>query len=1009
MQISRLEQRSGHTLAVNISQTHSASSGDTTQPPSSQANYLDTAPNVETYDISTEPGEARNASVAPQTEICNEDMDKHCASRLFDTVIPCLVASAELRYSPTSGTLCPCPSVFDGAHSQAPCKVSGPSARPSSRSERACSVTLPHVHTDAQVKRTRIDEELSTVDIHNPFIQDSVVDTATTSHPPPPAQSNSCLSKPHPVQGHAPCTKPCYRPCFPNHTAHVKTTNMDTRHRIATSVRPFIHPQNNSPPDNMPVLSALPFASSPGTGPLARNSLVSNTSATAKKKSLDHRPVNLDTTGPQRNEPNTVASCAAANISKHRHVEPQLGIADRSVAIDVILADVLRTDGATCNNYNHRGQSSVSPAKNTGLSSHKSVGKTGVATEAISSLNNLRIPNALKVPAGEGVVVRHRESGPKTTVSVADGLGNNVKSLESVQTGTVNVSTELFISKPITGRTGSSNFVKNQKIDGDKDVAIRNSKTGTECEKVVTNRVSPTPRGVGKTKRKASKVISIPSKRTKLSDTVGIVCEPHKVGTDGNNMKSGKGSTSTTARNQNGITCIRPIKRVSVTQQHGEDTRKSNHCCEVLTRSQETCLKTRMGWNEPCLQLLSESAERVVSTRCGNVKASGKQVNCSFGKEEAVKNSGTDKTFGRVLKHRTAQTVEPETVQSYEKGFDGDEGMRVQMCRLECDKLLLLNDRLHKENEALRLGVVDKVVHEFETKCGARGKAHEGLEGSLGSRWMDTIPYIPGALRVLESVEVASKVKMERANVDEVYGIWMEGLAKVEDWGVESIVQMMRLVRKHIGGGSPLNTKVQGNFKSACCGIVSQLLSHSDGIDQKKSGVAMVRSGSQGLQELLVTFLESNSDVLWSNVIFTDVLRSLMLPLLRNWMHADSGVRIQDRDTLKRNWSIDGQGDKYTENAAQLVLNSLSVCSRKVEENCEQSRTTNTLCKRNVRTICRRIAASAGCMVTLAKLSGDKYNSKKPCKQVIFGGTREDALLSYDYLSMRFYKMLNHT
>lgn len=980
------------------------SSGDTTQPPSPLVHPHDIVPDGNRSNFSSEPKTTANASQSRtlQTHICNKDMNERRASRLCASANASLVVSVGQSHSPTSGTLRPCPSVFEGVHSQGPCKLSGPSDSPSHRSERPFPVTLPHVLTHAQVKRTCVKKQSAT-DIHDSFNHNSIhtIHTATTSHLPIHVQANSHPSVSPLICTHAPGTEPCCRPCYySKHTNHVKNTHIDTRHLIATSPPPFTKPQNNSPPDNMPVLSALPVACTKPTGPLVRNGPVSTRVAQSKTIRADRRAVHFSSTGSHRNEPIVIPSDAAINGSKHRLPETRIPVDPRSHRNDEIPADGAFPLDTTGNNHIHRGQTPVSVTKSLTGSTPGPIGKGNGATVTASSVLNNGVQNIAKASAKNRVRVRTTNLGLKLNSLVgAEGLENNVSLKEGVQRHSVKDSTRPSVSNSGSNCFTSKRFVNNQSGDETKTGLKRSGET---CGKTKKTTADQEQRDVScepfKTKRKAARVTITPSKRIKRAKTICVLDEARKVAKRNKTIKNGGDLRLTTVGDRNSAI-------TSVENKHRINT--SNQDCKPLAQNQETWPEMGMGWNFPSLQPLPESAKRAERTRLGNVRTVGsKHVYPPFADATFIKDSGAENTCAHVPKYSSGHRMERETVEKSKKVSDEDVGTEVDMSKSERKKLISSCENLRKENEALRLGVIDKVLHCFETKHSLRGKPREVLEQNLKSQKLDTTYHLPAVLRVLESVEIATKLKVERVNEEDVFGVWMRGLAKVEDWGVESIVQIMRLVRRRIIVGSPLDTKVQHSFKSLCCGIVSELLSHTSGIRQETSSTAVVRSGTEELQELVVTFLVCNSDLLWSNVIFTDVLRALVLPLLQKRTRVESSEEIGNKKPKKKSCSIT-QTDR-TQDAMQLVLKTMNACSRKITENPEQNGATKTLCKRNVRTMCRRIAASAGCMVTLAELSVDKYNSNKSRKDVRFAKTREVALFSYDYLSMRFHRTVNY-
>lgn len=975
------------------------SSGDTTQPPSPHVYHNNIGPDGARTNVSSKPKPTANASQSRtlQTHICNKDMNERHASR------QCANANASIgqSHSPSSGTLRPCPSVFEGAPSNGPYKLSGPPDSPSFRSERPFSVTLPQVLTHTQVKRTCVKKQSAT-NICDSFNHNSVhsVHTATTSQLPIHIQSNSHISVSPLIRTHAPCTEPCYRrPCYSKHTNHVKNTHIDTRHLIAASPSPFTKPQNDSPPDNMPVLSALPVMSTKTKGPkepLVRNGPVSTKVAQSKPIRPDRRAVHFNSTVSHCNEPIVIPSEAAINGSKHRLSKTHIPVVTRSHGIDEVPADSACLLDTTGNNQNHQSQTLVSITKSSSASTPKLIGKSTAETVTTPSVLNNGVQNTGKASTKNDMRMRNANVGLKPNYRIgAEGLKNNILSIKEIRRDPAKES-----AQPSFSNTGSDCFTPNKFADNQKG---RKTKTGPKrCEKMGRATADRGDRDasceLSKTKRKAPKVTIFPSKRTKHAETTCVLDKTRKVAIKNNSIKNRGHLKLTTVGDRNSSI-------TSVENKHRTNT--SNEDFKSLAQSQETWPEIGVGWNVPSLQPLPESAKGAERTRLGNEGTVGsKHVYSPFADATLIKDSGTKNTCAHVSEYRSGHRKERETVENPETVCDKGAGTEVDMFKSEREKLISSCENLRKENEALRLGVIDKVLHCFETKHSLRGKPREVLEQNLKSQKLDTTYHLPGILRVLESVEIATKLKVERVNEDDVFGVWMRGLAKVEDWGVESIVQVMGLVRRRIVVESPFDTKVQHSLKSLCCGIVSQLLSHTSGICQEKSSVAVLRRGTEELQELVVTFLVCNSDLLWSNVIFSDVLRALVLPLLQKQTRVESSEESGNKKPKKKSHSIT-QTDR-TQDAVQLVLKTMNTCSRKITGNSEQKKTTKTLCKRNVRTMCRRIAASAGCMVTLAELSFDKYNSNKLRKDVRFDTTREVALFSHDYLSMRFHKTVNY-
>lgn len=425
----------------------------------------------------------------------------------------------------------------------------------------------------------------------------------------------------------------------------------------------------------------------------------------------------------------------------------------------------------------------------------------------------------------------------------------------------------------------------------------------------------------------------------------------------------------------------------------------------LSTQSDGTYKEMGEIWNPPCLQPLRGGPQGAVPKYAKTVEMCSKErVYSSYIAE--VNGGDCTEDFARVMKCASAPQTEVATIHRREEILKANEATKTNLenSNLNYEELHSLCKDLRKENETLRLGVLSKVLHVFETSCSARGISQGAFTQSPEAQRLDAMSNLSGALRALETVEIANKLNMRRVSADDVYKAWIADLTRVEDWGIESVEHMMELVRRQIVVGTPLDSKVRHDFKKACCGIASQLFTHSDSdsTQEKKSVTPLLLGTESKLQKLLRTFFESNSDLLWSNVIFTDVLRSLFLPIVENRTRPQSSERTQET-------RIDGWHAQpgCTHNGAQLILKTMTVCSRKAQKSRERGRPVDMLCKRNVREICRRIAASAGCMVTLSQLNVDKYNSKQACKAVDDQSTaRETLLFSNDYLSMRFERLV---
>lgn len=314
----------------------------------------------------------------------------------------------------------------------------------------------------------------------------------------------------------------------------------------------------------------------------------------------------------------------------------------------------------------------------------------------------------------------------------------------------------------------------------------------------------------------------------------------------------------------------------------------------------------------------------------------------------------------------------------------------------ECLKLC---QSLRRENEALRMGVVVEALHAVETR-----EPH--TDGTVTTTWTSqvgkTIPRLPATLHVLRALEMAARFNMERISKHNICKIALEDLA-MKDWGFDSVVQVITLVKRQILVNGPLTAEMSNNFKKVCSEIASHLHAHPMyKLDQMPVPPDLFGK-KVGLSSLFQTFLRSDTDILWSNIIFDDILRSALFPLFYS-------QSLESRATVSKDQHLfphDVRPQNNYNERVQMMCSTMGEFSPKVpvsrKEEPMQCLTANLLSKQNARKIGRRVALSIGCLETLSEVSFDETSQEKVSEQCPRLSSYNIPLLSNDYLSVRFH------